>query len=275
MVSHRARRGHGAHTPNVIPCRCTPPAWNLRGLAIGLSLARTGHAEGTEPTPHLQRHSMPHPQRHSMPVYSTGVESPWACHRIVISAHRGRTHPNVIPCRCTPPAWNLRRIANGTTKKGFLDRCHFFCAGVTAVYLNLAKKHCLDRCHFFCADVTAVYLNLAKKHCLDRCHFFCAGVTAVYLNLAKKHCLDRHHFFCAGVTAVYLNLAKKHCLDRHHFFCAGVTAVYLNLAKKDFLDRCHFFCAGVTAVYLNLAKKDFLDRRYRAVQVYEMQYHSY
>jgi hypothetical protein len=112
-----------------------PPAWNLPGLAIGLSLARTGHAEGTEPTPHLQRHSMPHPQRHSMPVYSTGVESPWDCHRIVISSHRGRTHPNVIPCRCTPPAWNLRRIANGTTKAVSLILFLF------SYYLLIPKHH--------------------------------------------------------------------------------------------------------------------------------------
>jgi hypothetical protein len=39
MPIHLTRRhgGHGAHapTPNVIPCRCTPPAWNLPGLAIG------------------------------------------------------------------------------------------------------------------------------------------------------------------------------------------------------------------------------------------------
>ena len=37
MPIHLTRRhgGHGDHTPNVIPCRCTPPAWNLPGLAIG------------------------------------------------------------------------------------------------------------------------------------------------------------------------------------------------------------------------------------------------
>ena len=79
-----SRTGHGETPPNVIPCRCTPPAWNLRGLAIGLSfishrahrgrrgvllggavdwsatlptscfllptsLAHIGHTEGTEP----------------------------------------------------------------------------------------------------------------------------------------------------------------------------------------------------------------------------------
>ena len=39
-----------------------------------MSLSHTEDTEGAEPTP---------TQRHSMPVYTTGMESPWACYRIV------------------------------------------------------------------------------------------------------------------------------------------------------------------------------------------------
>ena len=75
------------------------------------------------------------PQRHSMPVSATGVESPWACYMIVIGSHRGhRGRGDVLLIavrRCMFVRAICRFSSRGGAERAEAPQRH--CMGATAV----------------------------------------------------------------------------------------------------------------------------------------------